>query len=79
MTQKEKGALKQVSERIKSLASMENARFSSSEQYDKTIKDEVRLYMMWFTRTADMLEELANAENIIDKQSAIDNIFRYCN
>ncbi|MEA4941895.1 MAG: hypothetical protein VB094_05050 [Oscillibacter sp.] len=79
MTSKEKDALKQVSAYIKRLAGMEKASFSMSEEKDKSIKSEVRPYMMWFECAANHIDSLAEAQDKYDTQNAIDDIFRYCN
>ena len=78
MTNGEKAAILQAVERINSLASLENAGFSFSKEEDAKIKEKIRPYMMWFESVAFMLEDLANAEDKYDRQTAIDKIHRYC-
>lgn len=79
MNKTEKEALKVTAARIRHLASMETADFGRSAEYDKTIKDGVRPYMMWFECVASHIEALADAENNYDTQNALRDIFRYCN
>lgn len=78
MNKTEKEALKVAAARIRDLASMENADFGISAEHDKTIKDGVRPYMMWFEIVASHIEALATAEDKYDVRQALDDIFRYC-
>ena len=79
MNSQEKVALKHATARIRELANLEKASFGMSAEYDKTIKDGVRAYMVWFECVADFVDALANAEDKYATQNAIDDILRYCN
>ena len=74
MTKAEKEAIIVAAERIKHLASLENARFDIDDKRDKFIKDEVSSYMVWFENVADCLEKLAHAENSFDKKAVIERM-----
>lgn len=71
MTKNERAAILAAANRIKDLASMENACFAMTTEKDKIIKDGVRPYMMWFEIVAMHLEDLANAECKYDLENAI--------
>lgn len=79
MNKTEKEALKVAAAHIRHLASMETASFGRSKAEDKTIKDGVQPYMMWFECVASHIEALADAEDKYDTRNAIEDIFRYCN
>ena len=78
MTNGEKQAVMAAAERIKSLASLENARLDIDTGNDKYIKEKISPYMQWFEIVAEYLEELANAENGYEKKMVIEKIQRYC-
>lgn len=59
LTNSEIIALRQVAERIRELASMENANFGKEK--DKLIKDGVRPYMTWFVCEASEIEKILNS------------------
>lgn len=71
MTKNERAAILAAANRIKELASLETAGFGMTAEADKTIKDGVRPYMMWFEIVAMHLEDLATAENKYDLERAI--------
>lgn len=82
MTKGELQALKTISTRIQSLASLENAGFSMDKEIDKAIKLIIKPYMQWFDSTMCMLDSLVETDETGDKrakQEAIDYIERYCN
>ncbi len=74
MTKNERAAILAAAKRIQELASMENACFGMTEEKDKTIKDGVRPYMMWFDIVAMHLEDLAEAENKYELERAINDL-----
>ena len=71
MTKNERAAILAAANKIKELASMENACFGMTAEKDKLVKDGVRPYMMWFDLVAMHLEDLATAENKYDLENAI--------
>ena len=71
MTKAERAAILAAANKIKELASLENACFGMTTEKDKLIKDGVRPYMMWFEIVAMHLEELATAENKYELERAI--------
>lgn len=71
MTKNERAAILAAANKIKELASMENACFGMTAEKDKTIKDGVRPYMMWFELVAMHLEDMAAADNKNDLERAI--------
>lgn len=82
MTKGELQALKTISTRIQSLASLENAGFSMDKEKDASIKSAIKPYMQWFDSVACMLDNLVEADEKGDrraKQEAIEYIYRYCN
>ena len=60
LTNAEIHELRECVERIRELASMENANFSFDEEEDKKIKESVRLYMFWFATVASKIELILN-------------------
>ena len=58
MTKQELTVLKNCSERIKELASLEHASFNIDKEKDKAVKDTIRPYMMWFELVAIYLDDL---------------------
>ena len=60
LTKVEIHVLEECVERIRELASMENANFSFDEEEDEKIKECVRLYMYWFTTEARKIELILN-------------------
>lgn len=77
MTKNERAAILAAANRIKDLASMENACFGLTQEKDKIIKDGVRPYMMWFEIVAMHLEDLATAESKYDLENAIHELIRH--
>ena len=74
MTKNERAAIRAAAQRIKELASLERACFGITSEKDKTIKDGVRPYMMWFDIVAMHLEDLADAENKYELERAINEL-----
>ena len=74
MTKNERAAIRAAAQRIKELASLERASFGMTAESDKTIKDGVRPYMMWFDIVAMHLEDLADAENKYELERAINEL-----
>ena len=74
MTRSERAAILAAANKIKELATMERACFGINAEKDKTIKDGVRPYMMWFEIVAMHLEDLAEAENKYELERAIDEL-----
>lgn len=62
LTNAEIHVLSECVERIRELASMENASFSGNEEEDKKIKESVRPYMLWFTNVASKIELILKDE-----------------
>ena len=63
MTKKEMQIVKNCNERIKFLASLENASFSIDNVQDEKIKRAVRPYMMWFEIVSDCLDSLIELQD----------------
>ena len=57
LNQDELYSIEKSVERIRELASLESARFSSDETKDKEIKDSIRCYMTWFSVVAQDIEK----------------------
>ena len=74
MTKKERAAILAAANRIKELASLERASFGMTKESDKTIKDGVRPYMIWFEIVAMHLEDLAEAETKYELENAIHDL-----
>jgi hypothetical protein len=74
MTKNERAAILAAANRIKELASLENACFGITPETDKIIKDGVNPYMIWFDIVAMHLEELATAENKYELERAINEL-----
>lgn len=70
LTVHEVNQLREACERIRELASLENARFSSITANDEEIKRSIQPYMGWFTLVAE------GVERILDGKSAEDFYFR---
>lgn len=73
MLKSEQYVLKCLSERIVSLASLENAGFTiNNPEKDKEIKEAIKPYMTWFESCAFVLDDLATgrktAKDIIDNE-----------
>ena len=72
MTAGEKQAILAAANRIRELASLENAGFDLFHPgQDAYIKREIAPYMTWFECVAEGLEALANADNPYKRQSAL--------
>ena len=76
MTKNERAAILAAANKIKELASMENACFGMNAEKDAAIKNGVRPYMMWFEIVAMHLEDLAAAENKYQLENAIHELMR---
>ena len=76
MTKSERAAILAAVHKIQALASLERASFGMNAEKDKTIKDGVRPYMMWFEIVAMQLEDLASAEDKYDLERAIHDLLR---
>lgn len=80
MTNKEKLALRAISDSIKKLASLETASFDFDKETDDYIKSKIRLYMTWFESDADYLEKVIKASECTDrydKERMLDSVIRY--
>lgn len=69
MTNLEKETLQVLANRIKSLASLENANFSMDKEKDEQIKKAIKPYMMWFESIAYDIEKVVKLAD--DKQDFI--------
>ena len=79
MTNLEKATLQTLADRIKSLASLENASFHADKEKDKQIKREITPYMMWFESVAFDIEkviELADDKQDFIKKEQLEEIIR---
>lgn len=79
MTKLEKEVLQTLSNRIKSLASLERASFHMNGEKDEEIKKAIKPYMMWFESVAFDLEkviELADDKQDFIKKEQLDEIIR---
>lgn len=56
--------LRMACDRIRKLASMENASFSTNEDKDKQVKEDVKHYMEWFKCVANSVDRLLDGENV---------------
>jgi len=56
--------LRMAAERIRLLASLEQASFSVDEKKDAEIKEEIRPYMMWFTNIACNIDRLLDGQEV---------------
>lgn len=61
LTNSEVIELRSVVERLRNLADMENALFSSNLEKDLLIKNGVRPYMMWFKCEAYTIEKILDS------------------
>lgn len=79
MTNLEKATLQTLADRIKSLASLENASFNMDEEKDKQIKKAISPYMMWFESVAYDIEkvlELADDKQDFIKKEQLEEIIK---
>lgn len=60
MTNLEKEALNTLAERLRSLASLENAGFNADKEKDEAIKKAIKPYMLWFECLSYDIEEVIN-------------------
>ena len=72
MTASEKQAMQRIADRIKELASLENACFDFKKEKDEYIKSKIKPQMGWFDLTALYIEDIINAEYKYQKQRAIE-------
>ena len=78
MTNGERQAIAAAAQRIKKLASLENASFFPFEpERDAQVKSKVSCYMSWFEIVANELETLANATEKYEKENALHELQRY--
>ena len=79
MTKLEKEVLLTLANRIKSLASLENANFNINEEKDEQVKKIISPYMMWFEGVAFSIEkvvELADNKQDFIKREELEEIIR---
>lgn len=79
MTNLEKSTLQTLSNRLKNLASLENASFNMNKEKDEEIKKAIKPYMMWFESVAYDLEkiiELADDKQDFIKKEQLEEIIR---
>lgn len=79
MTNTEKLALTSCADRLKHLASLENASFYMDKEEDERIKRAIKPYMMWFESVAYQLEdiiELADDKGYLKKER-LEEIIRH--
>lgn len=78
MTNTEKFALNTLANRIKSLASMENAMLGNTKEESEEIKEKIRFYMHWFEHIADEIEDVVklSEEKGYAKKERLEEIIR---
>lgn len=64
LTKEDLSKLYMACNRIRSLASLENASFSANEEEDTEVKTAIRPYMMWFEGLANSVEDLLDGKEV---------------
>lgn len=58
LTNKEIIELRMIVDRIRELASLENAKFGCTEEFDIETKKRIKPYMFWFSGQASKLQQI---------------------
>lgn len=80
MTNTEKIALLSCAKRLESLASLENTVFSTDEDKDAEIKQEIKCWLQWFDAVAIDIRTIVGLDEEKDrwlKRHKLDEIIRY--